>query len=150
MGINKFKKHNILSNCLKSGLNGIEKQDKKNYIKLKSGKIKRNILGSINLDHCYEKISPNENRWDYIIFLNIADYVPCQCIEIHCARSDAVSLIEKKLKWLKDLIISLNGNIKKDYCFIWVATDRIHIPKGTHYYRKLQTLGIKLMKEFKI
>ncbi len=150
MGINKFKGHPNLSKCLKNGLEGIEKQHKGSYIKLKSGKRKEHILGSINIDFCYEKIYPNQNRWDYIIFLDLKNYSPCQCIEIHCAKSEAVSLIEKKLNWLKDLIKSLNGNIKKDYCFIWIATDGIHIPKGTPQYRKLQTLGIKLMKEFEI
>ena len=48
--INKFKAHSFLSKCFKDGLDGIEKQHKENYIKLKSGKRKQHILGSIKMD----------------------------------------------------------------------------------------------------
>lgn len=150
MGIDKFRKHPILSKCLKSELKGIENQHIKKYIKFESGKSKQYITGSINLDSCYEKINPDGNRWDYIIFLNKKDCPPCQCIEIHPAVSKAVTLMEKKLEWVKQLITDCRGNIKKNYLFIWIATDGIHIPPGSPQYRQYKKLGIELIKEFRI
>ena len=147
MPINKFGKCLPSSDCIKNGLGAIQKKDKK-HILLKNSKSNGYVSGSVDLDSCYLKECPEANRWDYIIFLNHKLYAPCQCIEIHSCNSSEVSVMKRKLQWLKDLLIKNElGNIKKDYRFIWVYTNGDKIPKGSHYSLQRAKLGIELMNK---
>ena len=80
--------------CLKKGLQALERQDKNKIIVNSS----RDLKGSVYIDKCLEKRYPNEHRWDYVFgYKNRIYYV-----EVHPAdNTRKVREITSKLGWLK-------------------------------------------------
>lgn len=84
--------------------------------------------GSVAIDDCTESLYPQENRWDYVLGYKGNAYF----VEIHSAHTSEVSVVLKKLQWLKDWLNSKAPEIKKlqakDKAFIWIQTNGYHIP----------------------
>ena len=52
-----------IAECLKKGLQALERQDKDKIIVNSS----RDLKGSVYIDKCLEKRYPNEHRWDSVL-----------------------------------------------------------------------------------
>jgi hypothetical protein len=83
--------------------------------------------GSVAIDDCTERLYPQENRWDYVFGYKGEAYF----VEVHSAHTSEVSVVLKKLQWLKDWLNSKAPEIKKlrvkDKAFIWIQTNGNHI-----------------------
>lgn len=92
--INAIRNVPEIAECLKNGLQALERQDR-NKIVVDSS---RSLKGSVYIDKCLERRYPNENRWDYVFgYKNRIFYV-----EVHPAENTGkVREVTSKLEWLK-------------------------------------------------
>ncbi len=99
--------------------------------------------GSVAIDDCTESLYPQENRWDYVFGYKGDAYF----VEVHSAHTSEVSVVLKKLQWLKDWLNSKAPKIKKlqakDKAFIWIQTNGNHILPKSSQNRLLAEKGLK-------
>jgi hypothetical protein len=99
--------------------------------------------GSVAIDDCTESLYPQENRWDYVFGYKGDAYF----VEVHSAHTSEVSVVLKKLQWLKDWLSSKAPEIKKlqarDKAFIWIQTNGNHILPKSSQNRLLAEKGLK-------
>lgn len=99
--------------------------------------------GSVAIDDCTESLYPQENRWDYVFGYQGDAYF----VEVHSAHTSEVSVVLKKLQWLKDWLNSKAPEIKKlqakDKAFIWIQTNGNHILPKSSQNRLLAEKGLK-------
>jgi hypothetical protein len=99
--------------------------------------------GSVAIDDCTESLYPQENRWDYVFGYKGDAYF----VEVHSAHTSEVSVVLKKLQWLKDWLNSKAPEIKKlqakDKAFIWIQTNGNHILPKSSQIRLLAEKGLK-------
>lgn len=99
--------------------------------------------GSVAIDDCTESLYPQENRWDYVFGYKGDAYF----VEVHSAHTSEVSVVLKKLQWLKDWLNSKAPEIKKlqakDKAFIWIQTNGNHILPKSSQNRLLAEKGLK-------
>jgi len=100
--------------------------------------------GSVFIDYCLleKKLYLNDSRWDYVV-----DYKGESIfIEVHNANSKEVSVVIKKLDWLKiwlrDNAPELN-KLKGSKPFYWIQSSGYHIPQNSRYERLAIQSGIK-------
>ena len=103
-----------------------------NYI---SAQDTRAIEGSVDIDSCFSNRYPNSPRWDYIIGYSGKVYF----IEIHPATDGEVDLIIRKSKWVRTWIDQnlKEFNILKKEPFLWVASGKVSILRGSNKARLL-------------
>ncbi len=83
-----------IAQCLKNGLQALERQDK-DKIKYNSS---RDLKGSVYIDKCLERRYPNSPRWDYVFGYKDKIFY----LEVHPAdNTRKVREITAKLEWLK-------------------------------------------------
>jgi hypothetical protein len=99
--------------------------------------------GSVAIDDCTESLYPQENRWDYVFGYKGEAYF----VEVHSAHTSEVSVVLKKLQWLKDWLNSKAPEIKKlqakNKAFIWIQTNGNHILPKSSQNRLLAEKGLK-------
>lgn len=105
----------------------------------------RNCGGSLFIDNCLisQGLYPNDNRWDYAIDYNGEVYF----IEVHTAKTDEVSTVLRKLKWLKKWLISSAPEIKalqaKKTPYYWIQSNGYHISPNSRQEKLLNQNGLK-------
>ena len=109
-----------IAECLKKGLQALERQDKDKIIVNSS----RDLKGSVYIDKCLEKRYPNEHRWDYVFgYKNRIYYV-----EVHPAdNTRKVREITSKLGWLKrwcKLSAKSLEDLEGQSTYHWVSTGK--------------------------
>src|SRR5690606_306924 len=112
-----------------------------------SGKIilsdKKKCGGSVNIDECVTKKYPQSNRWDYCFCYKEVVYF----VEVHPANTHEVSVVLKKLQWLKDWLNTqapeLNKIKSKKAPYYWIQSGKFNIPKTSRQYRVVSQVGIK-------
>lgn len=139
-----------IKNCYQSGLQALGKHSKK--IELGDHKF---CEGSVDIDTClkndpYNKYS-RSNRWDYCFSYKGEVYF----IEVHGAITAEVSVVLKKLKWLKDWLHQeapkLNRlKAKSKTPYYWIQSDNFDIPKTSSQYRTIVQAGIKPIPKLKL
>ncbi len=83
-----------IAECLKNGLQALERQDK-TKIKVNAS---RDLKGSVYIDKCLERRYPNAPRWDYVFGYRDRVYY----LEVHPAdNTRKVREVTAKLGWLK-------------------------------------------------
>ena len=83
-----------IAECLKNGLQALERQDK-NKINYKSS---RDLKGSVYIDKCLERRYPNAPRWDYVFGYRDRVYY----VEVHPAdNTRKVREVTAKSQWLR-------------------------------------------------
>lgn len=101
-----------------------------------------NCEGSVDIDACVVGKYPHDNRWDYVFGYKSKAYF----VEVHSASSSEVSVVIRKLSWLKSW---LNTNapelnkIKADVPFYWIQSGKFDIPKTSRHHRLAVSHGIK-------
>lgn len=107
------------------------------------------LLGGACIDDDCKSAYPTANRWDYVIGYRRANKPVAYFIEVHSAETSEVSVVEKKLAWLR-LFLSADEQAslaRLDREIHWVASGRIAIPKHTPQFRRLNStlraLGLK-------
>lgn len=109
----------------------------------------RQLNGSVDIDDCTTHKYPNDNRWDYALAYNEEVYF----VEVHTANTDQVSVVIKKLQWLKDW---LNGQapeinkLKAGRPFIWIPSGKNRILKSSSEARRISQAKIELVKSLKL
>jgi hypothetical protein len=69
----------------------------------------RLLEGSVDIDLCTTAKYPNDNRWDYAFAYDKKVYF----VEVHTANTSEVSVVLKKLQWLKDWLNNKAPNINR-------------------------------------
>jgi hypothetical protein len=100
--------------------------------------------GSIDIDTCVSRRYPHDNRWDYVFDYNERLYF----VEVHSAETSEVSVVLRKLQWLKDWLDDhaprINSLPKGNPGYYWIQSGRFNIPQTTPQYRKITQAGINL------
>ncbi len=111
----------------------------------------RKADGSLDVDACVARLYPDENRWDYVLGYDGKAYF----VEIHPAQTSEISIVLKKLQWLKDW---LNGKAsainqlkaKERTPFYWVQSGKFNILKTSRQYRELVNAGLLPIAKLKL
>ncbi len=98
--------------------------------------------GSVDIDACTQAIYPQDNRWDFAFGYSDKAYF----VEVHGAFTGEVSVVLKKLAWLKNWLISkapeLNKLKAKEQAFVWIQSNGNHILKNSPQNRLLAQNGL--------
>lgn len=90
--------------------------------------------GSVDIDAAVAKKYPAANRWDYAIGYKSKIHF----VEVHSANTSEVSVVLKKLQWLKDWLNEhapeMNRH-KGNPSFTWVQSGNFKILKSSPQYR---------------
>ncbi|MGH7599836.1 MAG: hypothetical protein ACREOI_26065 [bacterium] len=134
-----------LAHALRDGLKALAKNDRQRI----SCNDSRAIIGSINLEESLHFRHPNEPLWDYGIGLrviNSADNV--KWIEVHPASSTHVDELLKKLHWLRNWLQNSAPKLDALPCeFVWIASGKVHLQKGSPQMKKLYQAGMRFAGE---
>ncbi|MDI9876431.1 hypothetical protein [Flectobacillus rivi] len=147
----KSKTHSATSNPFKNAVESTPEINKGYQVGLKalgnySNKVQlgdtSKCNGSVDIDACTQAIYPQDNRWDYVFGYNDKAYF----VEVHGAYTGEVSVVLKKLEWLKDWLIhkapELNKLKAKEQVFVWVQSNGNHILKNSPQNRRLAQNGL--------
>lgn len=105
------------------------------------------LTGSIDLDRAVANVYPNSPRWDY--GLGIADASGREqalWIELHPATTSEIGVVLQKLAWLENWLRTYGKALRqltKPGAFYWLATDGVHIQRGSPQARRLSQSGLK-------
>lgn len=98
---------------------------------------------SLDIDSAVKTLYPNANRWDYAVEYNDEVFF----LEFHPAETSSVSIMLKKLEWLKmwlkekaPEINALKSKTHNPYC--WIGSGSFNIIKTSSQYRKLAAAGM--------
>ena len=98
--------------------------------------------GSIDIDACTTKKYPNENRWDYALAYSQKVYF----VEVHSATTSQVSIVLRKLQWLKDWL-NLHApeinKLKAQQPYYWIMSNNNRILKSSRQARQVAIAGLK-------
>ena len=127
-----------ISKCYQVGLRGLGTHS--NKVKLHDT---TKCTGSVDLDTGTTAKYPNANRWDYFFCYKGQVYF----VEVHGAKSDEVSTVIKKLKWLKEWLNNHATEINKIKAktvtpYYWVQSHGFHIPRNSPQFRQAAQNGI--------
>lgn len=133
-----------ISDCFQKGLKAFGK----NSIKIKLNDSKQ-CEGSVEIDACVKDKYPNDSRWDYVFSYMGNIYF----IEIHPAHTSEISVVLKKLKWLKDWLRTQAPEIDKlkakENPFFWIQSGQYDIPASSQAKRLAQE-GLRPIAELKL
>ena len=118
------------------------------------------LTGSINLDSTLmrERRHANAPRWDYGLGYKPAGG-PEQAIwvEVHSAKTDEVSRVLAKLKWLRSWLNSEGGQLQKlteranrENQYVWIASNGVHISKNSPQARRLSQSAIRVTRQLSL
>ena len=129
-----------IAECLKNGLQALERQDK-TKIKVNSS---RELKGSVYIDKCLEKRYPNAPRWDYVFGYKDKVYY----IEVHPAdNTRKVREVTAKLRWLKQWHKHSAKNLEVlegQSTYHWISTGKtVSSVKRGKYLQILAQNGIR-------
>ena len=102
---------------------------------------KRLLNGSVDIDACTTVKYPNANRWDYALAYNQKVFF----VEVHSANTSQVSVVLRKLQWLKDWLNSDAPEIKKmraQQPYYWIMSNNNRILRGSSQARQLSQAGL--------
>lgn len=99
--------------------------------------------GSVDLDSCITAKYPQSNRWDYFFSYKGEIYF----VEVHSANTAEVSVVLKKLQWLKDWLQNqapeINKLKAKNTPYYWIQSKGFNIPKTSTQFRIITQAGLK-------
>jgi len=125
---------------INDGLNAIAQAHRQ---MIRTDDIDRHYSGDI--DEYYRPVEPNSNRWDYVIICERNPCVKSYYIEVHPARSSEVSLVIRKLAWIKnkihfDQLFTSLRQIKSE--FYWIYPGKYTIPPASRYFKQCALNGL--------
>ena len=127
-----------LGPCIKNGLQAIGKPDKVSLQETRTN------AKSVDIDRCLKEDYPNENRWDYAVFIDIDAMLKTAFIEIHPANESEVGEVIKKAQWMKRWIMDNQIRvISENRKFFWVSSGNVKITKNSQKIRLLHKQGIE-------
>ncbi|MDR0866547.1 MAG: hypothetical protein LBO74_16685 [Candidatus Symbiothrix sp.] len=109
----------------------------------------RLLEGSVDIDLCTTALYPNDNRWDYALAYDKQVYF----VEVHTANTSEVSVVLKKLQWLKDWLSNQAPNINKlkaQAPYYWIQSNGFAIPKTSRQYRQISQAQLKPIKRLSL
>jgi hypothetical protein len=110
-----------LTAALKPGLGAIEESHRKHFV-CRDAQNTRNIRQSAHLDNFFRNEYPNDNRWDYLVIYSHKTSAIYFYVEVHSGRTRDVSLVLKKLEWLKQTIVN-RIDIRPQNRFVWILAN---------------------------
>ena len=132
-----------LGPCIKNGLQVIGKPDKVSLQETRTN------AKSVDIDSCLKEDYPNENRWDYAVFIDIDAVLKTAFIEIHPANESEVDEVIKKARWMKQWIMDNQIRvITENRKFFWVSSGNVKITKNSQKIRLLHKQGIEGPQEY--
>lgn len=131
---NKVKKTSDIDACYKTGLQAIKGGDREKF-RFKNPRL---IDGSVDIDHCVQAMYSQENRWDYVFGYDEKVFF----VEIHPADTSQVSVMKRKLDWLRGWLQIQSSPLMQNATYHWVASGAVNITKNSSQARQLATMGI--------
>jgi hypothetical protein len=132
-----------LARAYRPGLQGLREVDR-NRIRCKEP---RNLSGSVDLDKALKDSRTQEPRWDYGVGITVdkkTDRVIW--IEVHPASSHHIDEVLEKHRWLKGWLASSAPLLSRMNAeFVWIATGKVSIPRGSPQRRRIGALEIQLI-----
>jgi hypothetical protein len=120
-------------------LDALEKAHRSNLIDAK----RKLALFSADIDKQTQKLAPNSNRWDYLVWFKTAKKLENEvmALEVHSAYDSQVSTVIKKKEWA-EIFLREETDIKVNR-WVWAASGKISILKTSRFARNLAKNGIE-------
>ncbi len=126
-----------MTNCYQSGLQALGKYSQK-IVVVDTSKCE----GSIDIDACTTAIYPNANRWDYALAYDSKVYF----VEVHSAETSEVSVVLRKLQWLKDWLNEKAPKVrelKAEQPYYWIQSGKFSILKNSPQAKTIAQSGLR-------
>ncbi len=114
------------------------------------------ITGSVNLDSvlAQDLRYASEPRWDYGLGYKLPEgSEQAVWVEVHPAKTSEVSIVLKKLQWLRDWLDieaselrQMTNRTSGNNRFVWIASSKVNITKNSPQLRQLRQKGIQVKK----
>ena len=105
----------------------------------------KELLGSVDIDSCTQKIYPGDARWDYAVGYRQEVIF----IEVHPADTSDVSGMIKKVQWLEKWLKEKARNLVemgRDDSYYWIPSGRNNILKTSSQYKSLSKHKLVIKK----
>jgi len=142
----KFKKAvdatRHLAGAWKPGLQALRSQDSPHI----QAENPQRLLGSADVDKALAPIEPNANRWDFTIGFQHANrkHEFIYWVEIHTGSDKEISVVLKKLEWLKNWLRNDGRELAKfERDIVWVASGGTSFTSGSTQIKKLASVGLR-------
>lgn len=131
-----------LKGAYRPGLGALRKRDRQSA----RSRDPRSLAGSVDLDEALRESEPNAERWDYGIGYREGRDEHAIWVEVHPANSRHVGKVIAKARWLKRWLDAnarelLRMTRPRDG-FVWVASRRVGLPRGSPEARQLAEAGV--------
>jgi hypothetical protein len=127
----------------KAGLGALRAEDK-SHVKPENTST-THLRGSVDIDTAWLPIDPDGNRWDFAIGYkheNRSDEF-VYWVETHTGSDSQVSVMFKKLLWLKAWLNSDGRRLAKfDKLFVWVPSGATSFTEGSTQVKRLADQGL--------
>ena len=127
------------------GLQALTKGDRKKIAYTNS----RALVGSLSLDEALSSQYPNDPIWDYGIGVTVtvgSDNV--KWLEVHPASSQHIDEVLKKLRWLRHWLTNSAPELEAlPREFVWIASGKVSLQKGSPQMKKLAQAGLRFVGE---
>ena len=131
-----------IADAWKAGLQALPAVDRQRIDVRKT----RSLSGSVNLDSTLRSNYPSESRWDYGVGYRTGgrNGETVYWVEVHPATSGDVSVVLRKLDWLKqwlhDKAPKLNGMRKE---FVWISSGKTSFTSSSPQAKRIAAHGFR-------
>jgi hypothetical protein len=105
------------------------------------------LTGSADVDRALQAVEPNANRWDFAIGYQHSNRTN-ECIywvEIHTASDKEVSVVLRKLLWLKGWLADDGARLAKfERDFVWVASGTTWFTRTSPQQKRFALEGLQI------
>jgi len=131
-----------LAGTWEKGLEALRAEDKP-HIKAEDT---RKLTGSADVDKALREVEPNAHRWDFAIGYQHSNRTKesIYWVEIHTASDSQVSVVLKKLLWLKVWLAGDGVQLAKfERDFVWVSRGTTSFTRTSPQQKQFALLGLQ-------
>jgi hypothetical protein len=133
-----------LKNCYQKGLEALSPNEAKVILAEQV-----HCDGSVEIDECVRLEYADANRWDYCFSYKGETYF----VEVHRAYENEIGVVLKKLRWLKDWLVSDAPEIHKlraKQPYFWLPTGKCGFSQTSSQARRIALQGLKLVAKLEL
>lgn len=126
-----------------AGLGALRKEDK-DHVKPEDTSTTR-LRGSVDVDTALQRLRPQANRWDFAVGYKHANRKEefIYWVETHTGSDSQISVMIKKLDWLKAWLKEDGKDLAKfDKLYVWAPSGATSFTKGATQVKTLATKGL--------
>jgi hypothetical protein len=126
----------------KEGLQALRPEDKPHI----EAEDTRKLRGSVDVDKAYQKLAPQDNRWDFAIAYQHSNRTDefVYWVELHTASDSQIKVVIKKAQWLLDWLRNEGKPVADlEKSVVWVSSGHTSFTRGSSQMKQIAQAGLK-------